>query len=67
MTEPWGDFVEIAPSASIVVVAEGPIGNGLEFSEMKESESAVYGWSGSTIRITNDNGEELWISPIPAL
>lgn len=64
--EPWGDFIEIAPDHTICVEGTGPPGYGLEFS-LREVESAVYGWQGSTVVVTDSDGHELWRSPIPSL
>lgn len=64
--EPWGDFIEIAPDRTIWVVGTGPPGQGFEFS-LREVDSAVYGWQGSTIVVTDPDGQELWRSPVPSL
>jgi hypothetical protein len=48
--EPWGDELSVPPKASYVIVAEGPGGAHLQV-EYGEGRISVYGWSGSTLSV----------------
>ncbi len=51
--EPWGDQIEMAPEAIFEIVASGPVGGKVELEICNEG-FVIYGWSGSTIAITQD-------------
>ncbi len=49
--EPWGEECEMESGATIEIAAQGPSGDTLEV-EYGENVITVYGWSGSTISVS---------------
>lgn len=64
--EPWGWEHTIPPNSSIQVVAVSPSGGQLEVVDDGET-IAVYGWSGSTMKIYRDDELDDVFIPLPDL
>lgn len=62
--EPWGDCIHLLPSTTYFVVGDGPVHGTLEL-ELQTDAFTIYGWSGSTLTIFNEQEEILWHSPVP--
>lgn len=55
--EPWGDFVRVAPGASVRVEATAPEPGALEV-EWREDGASVYAWQTAYLRVFGDDGAE---------
>lgn len=54
--EPWGEQYRLGPNESIDLRADGPAGGRLEM-ETLDRDVTVWGWSGSTVRVSRDGKE----------
>ena len=62
--EPWGDNAVLAPNSSYSVLGDGPVGGALEL-DLQSDSFTVYGWSGSTLTIFDDQQNVVWQSSVP--
>jgi hypothetical protein len=61
--EPWGDRVDIASDTSVHVLGIGPPEASFEI-EFRDDGYAVYGWSGSIIKLLDESGHPIWTTTV---